>query len=107
MVANMALEHFRHQAIQRPSGRGNQAQDFAALGLPLERPCKGVYLPADASDPMREPLFSANGVRHASQYSPPGYRLYPGWVSDLLAVCCWFFLDSFGGAIDNEPDVGR
>ena len=72
---DMILDHFGHDAVDRPAAGGQQSHDFGATRIGLERTFQGFDLPLEPANPVQELSFFFDGVRHfgASVLYPMGY----------------------------------
>src|ERR1700730_12683478 len=84
VVANMPLDHFRHQTVHGAARGGDEAQHIAAFRLAVQGTRQGLDLPANASHSVRQFRLLANRVRHGFQYTPVVYTYT--WVGYTLKL---------------------
>ena len=64
MIADVTLDHLRHEAVHRATRGCDQTEHIAAFRVAIQRARERLDLTADTRHAVGELLLLANGVRH-------------------------------------------
>jgi len=64
MLANVILDHFRDESIERTAARGRLLQDVCTLDIGVDRPFDRLDLAAQPLDAVQEFHFFSSDVAH-------------------------------------------
>ena len=71
MKSNMAIHHFRHQTIERPTSGGNQLKQIPAFVFLLNRLLNRIDLSANSPDSIQKLYLVLVHVSHTHTLSVP------------------------------------